>query len=438
MADVTFTMSANEAKAVRAFQKLIDKQRQTGEGARDAGRKSREAGEEGSRGFNSMTSSMGAAIAKTLGLVAVVNQLRNAYRLANEESKKTAEAGTITVESLQTAVAGAGDMPHFGKIEQTLRYMGGGAELLTMPERGAVYSGVRGSLPNAPLNEVLALTGEAMKARHVYGDVESTVRFGGVMGELAKTMPGTSRGDLGDVAQLLMAGAGKHGATLDKAAFKGVQQLGALGVSTEDSLGMLLASYETGQGARALSSYASYRQQQAEGRKGTLAPAAQTMLDEFTSGNYVQRVREAQTSDLLDREVVGAGQSTLIRSARVARRGEVAESLAEYDEAAEEMVYRGERAQSMADRRRAGAGPWMREYVYGPKHDVGHFVKNAGDTFAGNLREIDKQEARRFQVEAAAITRGGAALERAAGTLERAGREISGPELGSRSGDPGD
>jgi len=371
MADVTFTVAADEAKAYRAFQKVIDKQRAMGNAAKEAGQKSRRAGEEGSKGFKGMALSMGSALAGTLTLTAAVNELKRAYTLMNEERKKTAESGEKTVGTLQSHVAGAGDMRSFTRIRDELRSTTAkGADLLTMDERGAVYGGVRGSLPNAPLGDVLSLTKHAMGSRLIYGDTQSTARFGSVMGNVSKLMPGKSVDDVGDITQLLMTAAGKRQGELDKTAFKALHQLTGQGMPAEKALGLLTASFESEQGSRGLVSYASYQQQLAEGRKGVLSPAAKVMLDEFNRGDYVESVRRAQTRDMFAFDEAAASRDPYIRAARKKTAGDVSGKLEEFDDSVDAMVYQGRRSRALAHQRDLGRGAYYR-WGLGVSMDVG-------------------------------------------------------------------
>ena len=315
------------------------------------------------------------------GLIGVGGVVQ-ALRMARDEMRATAAAGQQTRSPMQAAVAGAGDSSASDRIAADLRTMQGpGAAQLGMAERSSLYEAVRGSLPLASRERVLALTARSAGYQVISGNVAGTRRVAGFMGELSKMMPTKSIDDLADMAALAAQAAGKHGGELDKRAAKGLQQVVAQGVDPERAMALMIAAQEAGQGGRALSSYASYL---SRGRRGTMEASVRAMLDQFERRDYMGMVSAAQSGDLFESQMSQALESPDISAATLRRTAAARKSLAEYDARREALDIESTRDLAEAVMREKGIGAarrWANLSIY----DLLTSVGMSPDTAAGGL-----------------------------------------------------
>ena len=118
MADVVFTLSAEEAKAVQAFMNVVEAQRKTEDGAKKVGRASKQAG-------STMESSFGMAALGVMGVSSAIDIMRRGIDLASksledmhERERKAIETNLGLYEARNAAIMNAPTDISAGQIDE--------------------------------------------------------------------------------------------------------------------------------------------------------------------------------------------------------------------------------------------------------------------------------------------------------------------------------
>jgi len=266
MGTVNFKLDAESAKAVGAFLKVVDAQNKvtkaTGKATRATKAQDGAMGRAGKRATKDLKSMVlkwgGVAAAIGVATKAITAQIAEAKRLEAQTAKATV--------SITKAIAGAGDLGVAGRVRGMIFQEG----TTLAPQEGAqMYSAIRGAAPAAEFGRIKSLYGQAISAKKAgyYGGEAEDV--GTALGTLGALLPGTTAGDVHDIAAYVMGAQGRHGRKISRGGYKAVRQMGALGIGGETSLGYLLAGVQTEQGASALQALAGRL-----GEQRTIAPAA--------------------------------------------------------------------------------------------------------------------------------------------------------------------
>jgi len=207
--EVVFRVTADEAKALRAYQNLIDKQARAALGARDLGKASKQGGKSaqsslasGARaalGFAGAMTGIGSAVG---GVMLIVNQLKQEYRhLIEQQSRarwRQMDVGAARVEALRNLPTGmdAASLERF--VVKTAARKG-----FEMPETrawqvaGSMLSG-KGALSQ---QQFRGAYGEALKYGAVGSESFEAATVGGAIADVMKLTGTSGKGALGFMRQ---------------------------------------------------------------------------------------------------------------------------------------------------------------------------------------------------------------------------------------------
>ncbi len=240
-AKTKFILEAEEAKAVRAFLKVVDAQKKATQGTKNLTRESAKT----QKGFSEIGGSLkgmvgmlglGGGIAGGLALVRSQTQ-----KWGEEVSRVSAKFFEVNKEIIK-AVSQAGDLAHFAEIQEKLK-------LLPMPGIGPtgrleIYRGFREALPLENLKTILNLMPEAGRAKLL----EEPSEFAGQMGVTHKLYGGKlAAGDVADVSKAVTDMLGGNAAKFGKQVFKESMQLVKSEMKPDEALALAIAAANAGQ-----------------------------------------------------------------------------------------------------------------------------------------------------------------------------------------------
>jgi hypothetical protein len=375
---VTMVFSAEDAQFVNKTLRVRETLGQLEKKAEDLKGSMKRGGQQADSTFLGMTRG-------ALAGVVTLGALKAAWSSIAAEIDKTAEAGKRANQVLQSAVAGAGDAAALGQVRRDLRHLGG-AKHLTMEERVAAYSGVRGALPTADRATVMALTSQAARSTVITGGGAAEAgAFGSVAGELSKIGYGDQ--DAADLTLFLQQTAGKFGKQVDKGGMKGLQRLVTAGVDKDQALAYMAAAAESSQGMEATGELASWI---AQGRKGKAPIGAQAILGAAESKDYLGMVRQARTGDYFEQEMRRALRDRDVQSSMNLRSAEAEVSMAEYDNREAAMHAKANSLRFDAGLRRGGGLHSLApvRWVAGEFYSAGNWAGVSGDIPGMNAEEM--------------------------------------------------
>ena len=252
MANVTFTMDGESAKAVQAWLKLTDAERKAEIAARCAGDETKKVNRAtqtlGSRGVASVRGIAMQWVSVGAGVSAAAAGIRAVIADMKELDKISSKATT----SLTATIAGAGDLAQAKTIKRSLGGKAMAGTGVGVEEAGGIYGAIRGAAPAASVERVLSLTDAAAGAKRAGFRGAGLTGFATTMGEVSKLAGGRSAGDIGDLAAYIATGQGRYGKKITRGGYKALGGYVASGMgSLEQGIGLMLASVTSAQGSEA-------------------------------------------------------------------------------------------------------------------------------------------------------------------------------------------
>jgi len=236
MANITFKVDADTAKAVQGFLKLVDSQKKSTDESRKHARQSKASENQVTRDIRSMISGY-------LSLTGALQGLQRAYQMLREEQKREAEAASEAARATAAALGGAGLMAHANELIPYLRNL---EPTMDQAEAAGILSAVAGGAPTASLQRQKALAGLAARGKRM--GIPDLQRYATLMAEVGQLAPERPAGDVADIATFVTQASGRYEAKIGKAGVRILQQAIASGLSLEQAVAIMTASITAGQG----------------------------------------------------------------------------------------------------------------------------------------------------------------------------------------------